>query len=84
MADPLARQLNEAMQQAVQQVVGGVYPGDLVTRFVVVAETIDGDTGKQTVVTAATPNLAAWDSLGLLTWALQMEQALAVSDRLED
>ena len=77
MTDPKAEELGEKMQQAVSRVIGEVYPGDLVTRFVVVAESLDGESSNRAIITATAPQATTWDLLGLLGYAYERERAAA-------
>lgn len=54
----------------------------MVTKWVLVAEVIDED-GERCVWADTAERQTAWDSLGLLNYATQMEQAAAVT-RSED
>lgn len=53
--------------------------GDMVTRWALVAEVIDTD-GERGLWTLAPEDATGWDTLGMLTYATQMEQAKAVAD----
>lgn len=57
--------------------------GDMVTRWALVAEVIDED-GARSVWTLAPPEAKAWDTLGLLAFAQQIEQAEAVKQAMEN
>lgn len=68
------------MGNAVQNVAGEIYPGDMVTKFVCLVETIDGETGRRTMILSCMPGLAPWDVLGMLEWAKARETATIHSD----
>lgn len=57
--------------------------GDMVIKWVAAVETMDAD-GERGVWTLADDEASPWDTLGLLTYALQTEQAAAVTSRLDD
>jgi hypothetical protein len=77
-------EINERMQRAVQEAASDLWPGDLVTRFIVIAEVLDGDTGDRVGVGAATPGAKTWDSAGLLQFGLQLEQAKITAEYVRD
>lgn len=56
------------------QLIEGLDPGAFVTRFVLVAEAIAPD-GVRTLWTETHDGATSWDTLGLLTYATQAEQA---------
>lgn len=56
--------------------------GDMVTRWALAAEVIDPG-GERAVWVLAPDGAKAWDTLGLLAFAMQVEQAEAVRDALE-
>lgn len=64
----------EAALQAVGDLVGQLYPGAMVQRFVVIAEIIDADAERAVWCTTA-PDQRAWDTLGLLDFARLIEHA---------
>ena len=76
MSEPLSRALADRMGDAVQD----AYPGDVLIKWVAVVETLDSETGKRALITATSEGMPAWDSLGLLTYGVQLEQAAAVHD----
>ena len=69
-----------AAQQAVSTVAGEY--GHMITRYILVAETMDED-GERAVLMAASPDQRAWDSIGLLGYALQLEQAGTLLEAVE-
>ena len=52
--------------------------GEMVVKWVLVCESMD-DTGNRGVWTITDDDATTWDTLGLLTYALQQEQALTTS-----
>jgi hypothetical protein len=58
----------------IAQLVEGLEPGALVTRFVVVAEIIAAD-GERKLWVDTDDDATRWDTYGLLTWALNEETA---------
>lgn len=55
--------------------------GDMLTRWVLCAEIID-ENGERFVWNVTSEDARAWDTLGLLGHAVQIEQAGIVADRL--
>jgi hypothetical protein len=53
--------------------------GEMVTRWVALVEVLDTD-GQRAVYSLASSDAKAWDTLGLLTYGVQLEQAAAVRD----
>lgn len=74
-------EIREAVNDALATAL--VPEGDMLVRWVVCAEVIDQE-GDRAVWALAPEGQKAWDSLGLLTYAVQLEQAAAVRDKLED
>jgi hypothetical protein len=66
--------LNAKMADAVQEVAGEIYPGDMVTRWVALIETFDSQ-GVRALIVSAQPGSKPWDTLGMLAYATQIEQA---------
>lgn len=77
-ADVNAR-MRAAMADAVQQAIADIYEGNLVTRWIVLAEVIEPE-GERALVTTRQEDMRAWDSLGMLTFAVQLEQAALTRD----
>lgn len=73
----MREQIGAALDQAFRE------SGDMVTRWALVAEVIDED-GARSVWTLAPDEAKAWDTLGLLAFAQQVEQAEAVKQAMED
>ncbi len=67
----------EGLQRAVSDAFAHV--GHMATRYVLVAEVLMED-GERAVWGVAPDGQQSWDTLGLLEWALQREQAGAVVD----
>ena len=62
--------LTDAEDTALRDAIGKVAHGAIVTRYVIVAETIDADTGEP-VIEDITPNTQPiWDSVGILDFVL--------------
>jgi hypothetical protein len=53
--------------------------GAMVTRWVAMVEIIDGE-GERAVYALSPSDARAWDSLGLLTYGIHLEQAAIVRD----
>ena len=51
------------------------YPGDLVGRFLLVAEVIDAETGERATVSVVPDDAMPWDTMGLASFVLAREQA---------
>jgi hypothetical protein len=55
---------------------------EMITKWLAVVEVVDGD-GKRWLRTLTNDGAQPWDNVGLLTFALQWEQAAAVRDGAE-
>ena len=78
MQDALSDAIGDAIDGAV-----GEHERGLVTKWIALVETVgpDGDRGLWTLTS---DGINAWDSLGLLTFGLQLEQARAVAEHTDD
>ena len=65
--------MSEDATALIAQLVEGLEPGSLVTKFVVVAEVID-PSGGRAVWCDNQPGAMRWDTYGLLTYALEQER----------
>lgn len=65
-------EIRDAVGDALSQVLSG--ETEMVTRWVAVIETVDAD-GKRAAYALAPEGAKPWDSLGLLTFGVQLEQA---------
>lgn len=72
--------VRDAVGQAISQAVAG--ETEMVTRWVALAEVIGPD-GERACYCLTPEDARAWDTLGLLTYAVQLEQAGIVTDRGE-
>lgn len=82
----MARIDPEDMRVAAGGAISGLLAGgqgEMVTRWVLIVETID-DKGERAAWTLAPPDAKTWDTLGLLAFGMQLEQAKAVTDELEE
>lgn len=65
----------------VHKAVDAFAPGDMVTRYVLMAETIDADTGCRACVTITDDNSAPWDVYALARMAIaKTDAAIAEQD----
>jgi hypothetical protein len=67
----------------IAQLVEGLEPGALITRFVVVSEIITSS-GERVLWTTAHEDATHWDTYGLLMWALNEESACQVAELKTD
>lgn len=74
--------LSEAIGDAIDGAVGEHERG-FVTKWIALVETV-GPEGDRGVWALASDGVMAWDSLGLLTFGLQLEQARAVAEQGDD
>lgn len=65
------------------ELIDGLDPGAFVTRWVVVAEVIDAE-GDRAVWMDVSDDAKAWDSLGLLEYALQRERSTLIVDKMRE
>jgi hypothetical protein len=74
MVDPeLKKRIIAELDQAISAVLRT--HGDMTTKWVLLAEVIQADDGRRMVWTLVAPDVMAWDSLGMLSYATQCEQA---------
>jgi hypothetical protein len=71
-----------AAEEAIGGLVQQIDPGAMATKFVVLIETVDGD-GVRALWALTPDDLAAWESVGMLQYAMLREQA-AVLDAQEE
>lgn len=66
---------NEEVERRLGDAVAGALQtnGEFLTKFVLLAETVDAE-GNRGVWTATSDGMTAWDSIGLLQFALYREQ----------
>lgn len=76
-ADPVRSRVESAMADAFRE------SDEMVTRLVVCAEVIDAN-GERGLWTLAPDDATAWDTLGMLTYALGLEQAALVGQGEDD
>ena len=69
--------------ELVGQIIEGLDPGAFVTKFVLVAEVI-GQDGERGVWREAHDGATRWDTYGLLTEAMQAEQAQQLANAMRD
>lgn len=65
--------VGDALAEALRQ------SSEMVTRWVAVIEVVDED-GVRAAYAIAPPEAKPWDTLGLLTFGVQQEQAAAITD----
>ncbi len=77
--------MDDDLEALVRNALGQAFGanGDMLTHWVLLDEIIDED-GERAVWNVASEDARAWDTLGLLTYAVQIEQAGIVGDRLAD
>lgn len=75
--------MSDASTGAIAQLINGLDPGAVVTKFVVVAEVIDAD-GEPNVWTETHDGAMPWDRIGLLRYALWLEAAETAADDEDD
>lgn len=66
-------ELEEKAMAAIASLVAELQPGAMVTRFVLIFETIDDE--DRWISSATDPGQKEWDTLGLLQWGLSTQQA---------
>lgn len=70
-------QISDAVGARISDVLGSAE--EMVTKWLAVVEIVDTE-GRRWIRTLTSNEAKAWDNLGLLTFALQYEQAAAVHD----
>ena len=70
-------EIRDSVGNALAQAVAG--EAEMVTRWVALVEVMDADGGRAAYVMAP-DGAKPWDTLGLLTFGVQVEQAAAISD----
>lgn len=71
--------MSDASTGAITQLINGLDPGAVVTKFVVVAEVIDAN-GERNVWTETHDGAMPWDRIGLLRYALWLETASGLDE----
>lgn len=72
----------EQLQHTLQDTLANTlhaHDGSMVTRFVVCLDVIDPE-GERSLVLQCSPDMKSWDTLGMLEFARQQEQAASVRD----
>lgn len=64
----------EQTLNAVGTLIMSIDPGAMVQRFVLLAEVVDAD-GERALWTLTAPDAKPWDTLGLMVYGQQLEQA---------
>jgi 2-keto-3-deoxy-L-rhamnonate aldolase RhmA len=77
--EQLRRDVGAAIAEAVSR-----HERSMVSRWVAVVETIEAADGVRGLWCLAPDDLKKWDTLGLLTFALDVERAATVADRIQD
>jgi hypothetical protein len=77
--DQLRRDVGGAIAEAVSR-----HEQSMVSRWVAVVETIEAADGERGLWCFASGDAKRWDTLGLLTFALDIERAKTVADRIRD
>lgn len=75
-----ARWLSQQISQLLEPILRQIYPDDLPTAWVLISETFDTKIGRRAMVTAASPDIAQHQSIGLLQAGLMREQAQIIQD----
>lgn len=70
---------SEAVRTALANAVSTALPGEMVTRWVAIVETID-DEGVRALWLQAAEHQKSWDTLGLLRYADHLEAASIIRD----
>jgi hypothetical protein len=69
---------NDLAEAALNELLAKLWPGDVMTGFVLVMETMDADTGAKSIVSNANNGAAPWDTYGLLEWARLKEDSAMI------
>lgn len=77
MPDLTPDECNEAALSAVSEFIYKIDNGSMVQRFVLLVDVIDTE-GERSMWSFAPPGSKPWDTLGLLAFAMQLEQAYSV------
>lgn len=75
-----ANWLSQHISQQLEPVLREIYPDDLATAWVLIAETFDTKIGRRALVTAASADIPQHLSIGLLQTGLMREQAQIIQD----
>jgi len=67
--------------EAVGAAIGAAVGTDLVLKWVALVEVIDGDTNERGLWCLAPKEMTAWDTLGMLEYAKQLELAQTVREQ---
>lgn len=78
MSDEAAGYDPDALSTAAQAGLAAALPTDtMLVKFVAIMEVIESD-GRRALWTTVSPDCKAWESMGMLQWALACENAAAV------
>lgn len=83
MSEPTADEINAAAQKAVDGFLGEIGSDFGTGRFVLAVEVMAPD-GERFLYSSVGEGMKAWESLGILQYLTQVEQAHAVSDKLDE
>lgn len=70
-------EIRDSVGNALSQALAG--ESEMVTRWIAIVEVMDAD-GERAAYCMAPAGAKPWDSLGLLTFGVQVEQAAAIGD----
>jgi hypothetical protein len=73
---------SEQYSQELAAAIAPVFGDEMVTKWVFLCEVMDGD-GRRATYLLSQPDARVWDSLGLLMFGLQVEQARTVVEYIE-
>ena len=76
-ADDIRERVASAISEAMQSV------DEMVNKWVACVETIDSD-GRRALWALTDPDAKPWDTLGMLTFAVQREQAASLCDATDE
>jgi hypothetical protein len=79
-------EINEAIERQVSDAINAAiaeHERGMVTRWISLIEIIDGD-GDRALLTTGSEDLRAWDTLGILEFALALERASIVADKVRE
>jgi hypothetical protein len=79
--EDISERVEDAIGRAIQDVIRE-HEGGFTMRWVAVIESCD-ESGERGAWTLASPDAKPWDTLGMLTYAQQLEQARVIAHRLD-
>jgi hypothetical protein len=70
-------EIRDAMASAIADALGADY---MLGRWTLIAEVVEAETGERVMWTQSAEDQKRWETIGMATWAIQIEQASQVGE----